>query len=208
MTGGIRTEKLRKRAYVLSVVTVLYNIVEGVVSIVAGAMAGSIALAGFGIDSMVESLSGGIMIWRFSRGTAISPEEEETIEARAERLIGVTFLIFGAYIAWESLGKLIGGSRPAPSLIGIIIAVVSLITMPVLFILKYRTGKEMGSRSLIADSKETLACMFLSVSLLIGLGMHYLYGLWWADPAVGLVIVVFLFREGYEIIRGEDDDDD
>ena len=202
-----RADQLRKRALVLSIVTVVYNIIEGLVSIIAGIFAGSIALAGFGIDSMVESLSGGIMIWRFSRGAVMSPEEEKQLESKAERLIGMTFFVFSAYIAWESIGKLIGGVKPEPSLFGIVIALISMITMPILYVMKYRTGVELDSRSLIADSKETLACLFLSVSLLIGLGMNYLFGLWWADPAVGLVIVFFLVREGLEIVNGEDDDD-
>ena len=194
---------LHKKALYLSVFTVAYNFLEGIVSIAAGAAAGSIALIGFGLDSFVESLSGGVMIWRFGGRGVLSDEEEERREARAVRLVGYTFFALGAYVAYESLKKLIFREPPEPSLIGIIIAVVSLVVMPVLFYVKYRLGKSVGSRGLVADSKQTLACCYLSLSLLIGLGLNYLYGIWWADPAAGLVIVAFLFKEGLEAVRGE-----
>ncbi|MCA9809276.1 MAG: cation transporter, partial [Candidatus Dadabacteria bacterium] len=170
-----------------------------------GAAAGSIALIGFGLDSFVESLSGGIMIWRFRGSGELSKEEEERREARALKLVGYTFFVLGAYVAYECLKKLILREPSEPSLIGIIIAVVSLIVMPVVFYMKYKLGKSVGSRGLVADSKQTLACSYLSLSLLAGLGLNYLYGIWWADPAAGLVIVAFLFKEGLEAVRGEHD---
>lgn len=194
---------LHKKALYLSIFTVAYNFLEGIVSIAAGAAAGSIALIGFGLDSFVESLSGGVMIWRFKGDGAISEEEGERREARAVKLVGYTFFVLGAYVAYESLKKLILREPPEPSLIGIIIAVISLVVMPGLFYMKYRLGKSVGSRGLVADSRQTLACCYLSLSLLIGLGLNYLYGIWWADPIAGLVIVVFLFKEGLEAVRGE-----
>ena len=193
-----------KKALFLSYFTVGYNILEGVVSILAGLAAGSIALVGFGLDSFVESLSGGVMIWRFRQHGKISEDEEETVEKKAVKLVGYTFFILGAYVLYESLKKLYLSEIPNPSLLGIIIAILSMIVMPVLFLLKYRTGKAIGSRSLMADSRETLACFFLSVALLIGLGLNYLFGFWQADPAVGLVVVVFLFREGYTTLKEEE----
>ena len=196
--------KLHKKALFLSYFTVGYNILEGVVSILAGVLAGSIALVGFGLDSFVESLSGGVMIWRFRQHGKISEEEEERIEKKAVKLVGYTFFILGIYVLYESIKKLYFGEIPNPSLLGIIIAIISLIVMPVLFLMKYRTGKAIGSRSLVADSKETLACMFLSGALLIGLGLNYFFGLWQADPIVGLVIVVFLFKEGYSTLKEEE----
>jgi len=196
--------KLHKRALLLSYFTVGYNILEGVVSILAGSLAGSIALVGFGLDSFVESLSGGVMIWRFRQHGKMSEEEEERIEKKAVKLVGYTFFILGAYVLFESVKKLYFHEIPNPSLLGIIIAIVSIIVMPVLFYLKYRTGKSIKSRSLIADSKETLACLFLSVALLVGLGLNYLYGLWQADPVVGVVIVAFLFKEGYSTLKEEE----
>ncbi|MHA2431432.1 MAG: cation diffusion facilitator family transporter, partial [Promethearchaeota archaeon] len=168
--------------------------------IFAGFIAGSTALLGFGSDSLVESLSGIIMIWRFRKHGIISIDEEDQIEKKATLIVGITFLIFGVYILYESIRKLVVAEEPHPSFIGIIIAIASIIVMPILFYEKYKTGKSIGSKSLVADSKQTLACLFMSVSLLIGLGLNYFFGFWHADPIVGLIIVVFLFREGYEII--------
>ena len=168
-------------------------------------MTGSIALFGFGLDSFVESFSGGIMIWRFRKHGELSQVEEERIEKRATRLVAYTFFVLGAYILYESVDKLVLRDAPDPSLIGIIIAAVSLVVMPILFIMKYRTGQQLCSRSLVADSKETLACIFLSIALLIGLGSNYFFGFWQADPIVGLVIVAFLLREGRELLSGEGD---
>jgi len=197
---------LNKKALSLSYFTVGYNILEGVVSILAGLLAGgSIALIGFGLDSFVESLSGGVMIWRFRKHGKISEEEEEKIERRATRLVAYTFFVLGAYVLYESVRKLYLLEAAEPSLLGIIIAIVSVVVMPFLFYLKYQTGKSIGSRSLVADSRETLACIFLSVSLLIGLGFNYLYGIWQADPIVGLIIVGFLVKEGYETLTEEED---
>jgi len=198
---------LHRKALFLSYFTVAYNILEGIVSIFAGVLAGSIALVGFGLDSAIESLSGGVMIWRFRKHGEISAEEEEKIEARAVKLVGITFFILAAYVLFESVKKLLTQEMPEPSLFGIIIALVSMIVMPILFIMKYRTGKALNSKSLVADSKETLACLFLSVSLFIGLGLNYLFGLWWSDPIVGIIIVVFLVREGLETFEDEDEDE-
>lgn len=195
--------QLHKKALSLSYFTVGYNILEGIVSIFAGLLAGSIALVGFGLDSFVESLSGGVMIWRFKKHGKMSEEEEEKVEKKAARFVAYTFFILGAYVLYESIKKLILHETPERSLFGIIIALVSMIAMPILYYMKFKTGKSIGSRSLVADSKQTLACMFLSVALLIGLGLNYLYGLWQADPIVGLVIVIFLIKEGYETLKEE-----
>lgn len=204
----IRTEftvnsRFHKKALLLSYITVGYNILEGIVSILAGVAAGSIALVGFGLDSFVESFSGGVMVWRFRKHGEISEKEEEETERRAIRLVAYTFFILSAYVFYESVKKLYFHEIPDPSLLGIIIAIVSIIVMPVLFYMKYRTGKTINSRSLVADSRQTLACVFLSVTLLIGLGLNYLYSIWWADPIVGLVIVIYLTKEGYVTLREE-----
>lgn len=192
---------LNKKALYLSYITVSYNLIEGIVSIIAGGLANSIALVGFGLDSFVESISGLIMIWRFSQSKSLSKEQEEKIEKKAIKLVGYSFFILSAYILFESGEKLFFQEIPNPSLFGIIIAIVSLITMPTLFIIKYKTGKKLNSKSLMADSKQTLACMFLSFALLIGLSANYLWGFWQADPIVGLIIVVFLIREGIKTIK-------
>jgi len=130
---------------------------------------------------------------------------KKKIERKAVRLVAYTFLILAAYVLFESVKKLYLGEVPETSITGIIVAVLSLIIMPVLFYKKYKVGKLLKSKSLIADSKETLACCFLSVALLIGLGLNYLFGLWQADPIVGIVIVIFLARESYEMLTGEKD---
>jgi divalent metal cation (Fe/Co/Zn/Cd) transporter len=194
-------EKLQQRALLLSYLTVGYNILEGAVSIFAGYLAGSIALVGFGLDSFVESLSGGVMIWRFRPHPGRTPEEEERLEKKAVKLVGSTFFILAAYVLYESVEKLWLQEAPDPSLLGIVIAAVSLILMPALFFYKYSLGKSLGSLSLMADSKQTLACAMLSLALLIGLGLNYLYGIWQADPVIGLLIVGVLVREGYEALK-------
>jgi divalent metal cation (Fe/Co/Zn/Cd) transporter len=198
---------LIRRALRLSYFTVGYNLIEFILSITAGALAGSAALIGFGLDSLVESLSAGIMIWRFRSHGALSANDERTREKRAERLVGYTFLILAGYVAYESATKLLTAQPPQPSLPGIAIAIASIVIMPLLYYFKYRTGKEMKSRSLIADSRETLACAGLSVALLLGLGANYLFGWWQADPVVGIIIVIFLVREGIEILRGEEEEE-
>lgn len=199
----MKSISLRKKALVLSYLTVAYNIFEGVISILAGYLAGSIALVGFGLDSFVESLSGGIMIWRFRQHPDLTPEEEERREKLAIKLVGWTFFILAAYVLYESLKKLVFQEAPAPSLLGIIIALVSLILMPLLFYVKLRIGTDLGSASLKADAKQTLACTFLSLALLVGLGLNYLAGFWQADPIIGLLIVAVLVREGYETLKEE-----
>ena len=192
---------LHRRALFLSYFTVGYNFLEGIVSIFAGLLAGSIALVGFGLDSFIESLSGGVMIWRFSRHGKVSEEEEAKIEAKATKFVAVAFFTLGAYVSYESVKKLYFQEIPDPSVLGIIIAFISIIVMPLLFYMKFKTAKMIESRSLLGDSKQTLACVFLSIALLVGLGLNYLYGLWWADPIVGFIIVVFLVREGYNTLK-------
>lgn len=198
-------DNLYKKALRLSYFTVGYNILEGVASVIAGAVAGSIALVGFGLDSFVESLSGMIMIWRFKKHGIVSEEEEEEVEKRALKLVGYTFFILAVYIVYESVSKLYYSEIPDTSIIGIIIAVLSIIIMPVLYYNKIQVGKAIGSKSLLSDAKETLACTFLSFALLLGLGLNYLWGLWQADPIVGIIVALYLVKEGWEIVTGEED---
>ncbi len=194
---------LHKKALLLSYFTVGYNVLEGVVSIATGFFTGSIALVGFGLDSFVESLSGSVMIWRFRKHGNMTEEEEERIEKKAIRLVAYTFFILGIYVLYESVKKLYLQEAPEQSILGIIIALLSLLVMPMLFYLKHQTGKSIKSRSLVADSKQTLMCVFMSIALLIGLGANYLYGIWWLDPLVGVVIAMLLFKEGYNALQEE-----
>ena len=188
----------------LSYFTVGYNIIEGIVSVIVGSLTGSVALVGFGLDSFIESLSGSVMIWRLGKHGKISEEEEERVESKAATLVGATFFILAAYILYESVTALINRDAAEASLFGIVIAVLSLIIMPALAYYKNKVGKEIGSHSLVADSKQTLVCVMMSVALLVGLGANYLFGMWWLDPAAGLVFVVILCKEGYQAIKYKD----
>ena len=199
--GNIAKEKLYKKGLYLEYFTVAFNIVEAALSILFGSLAKSIALVGFGLDSIVESLSGMILIWRLRQHGKISEEDEARIEKRASKFVAVTFFILSVYILFQSLKKLIFEEIPDPTLPGILIALVSLIVMPVLSYQKHKTGRQIKSHALIADAKETLACSFLSLALLLGLSSNYLFGFWQADAIAGIIIVFFLVREGLEVWR-------
>jgi divalent metal cation (Fe/Co/Zn/Cd) transporter len=205
----MRSGTLWHTALLLEYFTVLYNIAEAALSILFGTVAGSIALVGFGLDSIVESLSGFILIWRLGQHGTGTRQDEEKIERTAQRFVAVTFFILALYVLYESADKLLGHEIARPSPVGILIAIASIIVMPLLAWKKQAVGTAIGSRALVADSKETVTCAFLSVALLIGLGSNYLFGFWQADPLVGIIIVLFLFREGYEgwTKAGETDDD-
>lgn len=189
---------LYKKALNLEYFTVGYNALEGFFSVFFGVNAGSIALIGFGLDSMVESLSGLILIWRLRKHEGRSEFEERTSENKAIKFVAATFFFLGAYVLYESAKKLIFREIPEPSLPGIIVAILSVIIMPVLSVKKRDLGMKISSRALVADSKETLACAYLSVPLLLGLTTNYFFGFWQADSLVGLILVVFLIKEGRE----------
>jgi cation diffusion facilitator family transporter len=198
--------KLFKKALLLEYFTVGYNFLEAIASLVAGFWAGSISLVGFGLDSIVESLSGFVLIWRLKKHNTLSEEDEERIEGRASRFVGITFLLLGIYVGFEAIRKIVLKEPPEKSLPGIIIAILSLIIMPILARAKMNIGRQLSLKSLIADAKETLACAWLSVALLIGLGIHALTGFWLADPIAGLIITGFLFREGFELVFEKEED--
>jgi len=197
------TTTLKRKALRLSYFTVGYMVLECLLSLLAGFLAGSIALVGFGLDSLLEILSGGVMIWRFFPHRGLSEAAEARLERRAVKIIGYTFFILAAYIFYEAAQKLLFVEIPGPSLLGICVALASALVMPALYLAKFRTGESLGSASLKADSRQTLTCGLLSVALLIGLGLNYLYGLWQADPIFGLVIALFLVREGHRTVKEE-----
>ena len=199
---------LVRRALLLEYFTIGWNLLEGVFSIAAGLAAGSIALIGFGLDSFIEVTAAGVVAWRFGQH-GLGEAEETAAERRAILVVGVTFLLLAAYVLYESLSKLIRQERPEESVLGIIITAVSLLVMPALAYFKRRVGEQVGSRALLADAKETLACSYLSVTVLLGLAANSLFGWWWADPAAGLAVVYWLVREGWEAVReaGQDDED-
>ena len=194
--------RMERRARWLSYFTVGYNLLEGMLSVAVGGAAGSVALVGFGFDSFVESLSGGVMIWRFRERGTTSHAERERLERRAIRLVGYTFYVLAAYVLFESARKLYLGERPEPTALGIAITVASLLVMPTLFLLKRATAARLGSASLRADSRQTLACTAMSVGVLAGLVANSLYGWWQVDALIGLAIGVALVREGREAVRG------
>lgn len=198
-------ETYRKRALLLSIATVGYNIIEGVAAVTVGLLTNSSALFSFGLDSFTESLSGSVMIWRF--GKQLSEEEEERIEQKAQKLVAFTFFILGAFVLYEAITQLVAREEPEKSLFGIAVAVLSLIIMPALMLAKYRTGKLLKSKSLIADSKQTLACVIMSATLLLGVGLNYFFGLWWADPIAAIAIAIMLLLEGKEALEGEENEE-
>lgn len=204
-TGDVRPALLR-RALLLAVFTVAWNLLEGVVALGAAAFSGSRALIGFGLDSFVESMSAGVLMWRL-RVEQQFPERAEQVERRALRLIGVAFLALAALVGVESVRSLVAGERPDASVAGIALTVVSLVVMPLLAGAKRRVGAEMGDRSVEADSNQTMACVYLSAVVLAGLALNALFGWWWADPVAALVVVGFLVHEGREALEAEHVDD-
>lgn len=181
--------------------TVGWNVLEGVIAIVAGILAGSIALVGFGLDSYIEVASGLVLIWRLRKHGFSNEEEEEAAEKKAVFFVGVTFFLLAVYVVYESGKKLLLQEMPGESLIGIILAVVSLMVMPSLALYKKKIAAEIDSRALRADALETLACSYLSLALLLGLGANALFGWWWADPVAALAMVYFLVKEGTEAVQ-------
>jgi cation diffusion facilitator family transporter len=190
-----------KKALLSEYFTVGWNVIEGVIAIAAGVYAGSIALIGFGLDSYIEVASGSVLIWRLRKHGFSDEEEEETAEKQAILFVGVTFFLLAFYVIYESAKKLFLQDQPEESMIGIILAVVSLIVMPLLAFYKKKIAAEINSRALRADALETLACSYLSFTLLLGLGANTLFGWWWADPVAALAMVYFLVKEGAEAIQ-------
>jgi len=189
--------RLGRRAQQLAGASVAYNLVEAAVAITAGAVAGSVALVGFGLDSLVEVSSGLVILWQFRHALP------ESRERTAQRLIAVSFLALAAYVAFESVRALVTGADPDSSAIGIGLAVASLIVMPVLSVAQRRTGRLLGSGAVVADGTQTLLCSYLSAVLLVGLVLNAWLGWSWADPLAGLVIAAVAAKEGREAWRGE-----
>nr|MDT0662563.1 cation transporter [Micromonospora sp. DSM 115978] len=192
-----RRAVLARRVRLLVAATITYNVVEAVVAITAGTMASSTALIGFGLDSVIEVSSAAAVAWQFA---GRDPEAREKV---ALRVIAVSFFAIAAYVTVESVRALVGGADAEHSSIGLVLAALSLAVMPVLSYAQRRTGRELGSRSAVADSKQTLLCTYLSVVLLVGLGVNSLFGWSWADPIAALVIAAVAVKEGREAWRGD-----
>ncbi len=192
-----RRRQLGRRAQLLAAASVSYNVVEAVIAITAGVIAGSIALVGFGLDSVVEISSGLIILWQFRHPLP------ESRERRALRLMALSFFALAGFVAVESLRALARGAEPDPSPVGIALAATSLVIMPFLSWAQRRTGKSLGSNAVVADSTQTLLCTYLSGVLLVGLVLNAALGWSWADPIAGLVIAGVALREGRQAWRGE-----
>lgn len=192
-----RTHVLRRRIRIIVAITISWNVVEAIVALLAGGAASSPALIGFGLDSVVEVLSAAAVAWQFA-----SPDPERR-EKTALRLIAVSFFGLAAYVTIDALLSLTGLRQPEHSTVGIVLAALSLAVMPFLSWIERRTGRELGSASAIADSKQTLICSYLSAALLVGLLLNSLFGWTWADPLAALVIAGFAIREGREAWRGD-----
>jgi len=192
---------LHRRALWLEYVTVGWNLVEAVVAVAAGVIAGSVALIGFGADSAIEVISAVGLLWRLRRaGPHATVGEEGAAEKRALYVVALTFFLLATYITWEATKSLISREEPLTSPVGIVLAVLSLAVMPTLAVLKQRVGKEMGSRALVADSKETWVCSYMSLSLLLGIGAYAVVGWWWADPVGALAMLPVIVWQGWETL--------
>jgi divalent metal cation (Fe/Co/Zn/Cd) transporter len=192
-------ERLIRRAKQLAWAGVSWHGIEAAIAVGAGLVAGSIALIGFGADSLIESFAGFILLWRF----AASRSTSEDAERRAQKLIAISFYVIAAYVGFEAVRSLLLGDRPEASWVGIGLAAVTLVTMPPLAIAKGRIGEKLGSAATKSEGQQNMLCAYLSAALLVGLGANALFGLWWADPVTALVIAGVAVKEGRESWRGE-----
>lgn len=189
-----------RRGRSLEYLTVGWNSLEGVIAVGAGLAAGSIALVGFGFDSVIEVASGAALLWRLHLD---APERRERAERVALKVVGFSFLALAAYVAFDALKSLVAREPPEASHVGIAVATLSLVVMPLLARAKRRVAAEINSRAMRADSRQTDICAYLSAILLGGLILNALFGWWWADPAAALLMTPIIVKEGVEALRGE-----
>ena len=197
-------DSLIRRGRMLEYLTVGWNSLEALVSIIAGVLAGSVALVGFGLDSVIETSSGAVMLWRLRHAN----ERDACARARSEkvalRLVGISFLLLAAYVASDAIWSLYEGEEAIRSTAGIAIAALSLVVMPMLARAKRRVAVGLGSAAMRADSRQTDICAYLSAIVLGGLLLNALFGWWWADPVAALLMTPIILREGVEALRGKD----
>ena len=196
-----RRRELHRRALWLEYFTVGWNVIEGVVAIGAGILAGSVALIGFGVDSSIEVISALGLLWRLrTAGPTASVAEESSAERPALYVVAATFFLLATYITYEAITALLSHEAPDRSTVGLVLSVLSLLIMPALAYMKQRTGLQMGSRALVADAAETWVCSYLSLALLAGVGLHALFGWWWADPVGALAMLPVILWQGWETL--------
>jgi divalent metal cation (Fe/Co/Zn/Cd) transporter len=199
LAGGEERRRLVRRARLLAWGGIAWHFIEFAIALVAGIAASSIALIGFGIDSLIESAASFVVVWLFSGARLQSPNAER----RAQQLIAVSFFVLAAYVAVEAIRTLAGGDHPEASWVGIALAAVTAPTMPLLARAKRRVGNELGSAATVQEGAQNMVCAYLSVALLVGLLANALFSWWWADPLAALVIAGVAAREGRESWRGE-----
>ena len=202
MAANIQTVEYIKRGRRLEFLTIAWNLLEAFVSVGAGIVAGSVSLVGFGIDSLIECASAFVLLWRLKDG-----DKGDAREKSALKFVGVSFLLLAAYIAFGALKSLIYYETSEVSYVGIAIAALSLIVMPLLARSKRRVAAGINSRAMKADSRQTDICAYLSAILLVGLGLNALFGWWWADSVAALIMTPIIVKEGFEALRGETCDD-
>ncbi|MFN2512917.1 MAG: cation transporter [Pyrinomonadaceae bacterium] len=201
VTAGSSRAELVRRGRHLEYFTIGYNSLEGLIAVAAGLLAGSIALVGFGFDSLIEVTSGAVLLWRLHAD--VNEEGRERVEAISLRIVGVCFVVLAIYVTYDSVRSLVRRDAPEESRVGIVLAAISLIIMPLLVRAKRKVAREIKSNALMADSKQTELCTYLSAILLGGLLLNALLGWWWADPVAALVMVPIIAKEGIEALRGD-----
>jgi len=201
METALDRQPVARRGKRLEYFTITWNTLEGLVAVVAGALAGSISLVSFGIDSFIEVTSGTVLLWRMAVDADVRRRERN--EKLSLRIVGVCFLALAIYVVYESVSDLVSRKAPEQSIPGIILACVSLVVMPLLSRAKKKVGMELGSAAMYADAKQTDFCVYLSAILLVGLLLNAALGWWWADPAAALIMVPLIATEGVEAIKGE-----
>ena len=204
--SSVTMDRWIRRSIWLVACTMVYNALEAVVALWAGVAAGSIALVGFGLDSVIELAAATVVLWRIAievRGT--DSQRVTRAEIRVRRFVGATFLALAAYVLIQSAWGLWAGDAPEESVVGLVLAAVSLLVMPLIAWGKLRAAEAIGSAALRAEAKETLACSYLSFCLLLGLAANAAFGCWWADPLAALLMVPWLIREGLEGFEQDDD---
>ena len=197
----VERSAIARRGKRLEYFTIAWNAIEGIVAVLAGAVAGSISLVGFGIDSFIEVISGAVLLWLMI--VDADADRREANERRALRIVGFCFVALAAYIAYESANDLWKRQAAERSIPGIVLACLSLIVMPLLSRAKRRVALALGSAAMHADAKQADFCTYLSAILLGGLVLNALFGLWWADPLAALIMVPIIAKEGIEAIQGE-----